>query len=178
MPLFQAVQLLREQLESAPDLRIQFYGSRLDSIYQLVNENGLSGFVDIKGYVSKQEAQRVQQDADALLLLEAGTPGVLTGKLFEYIASGRPIIAIGPKQESAIGRLLSETGTGIALGTDRSLIVNELSSLIQETPPSWFRPRESKIAQYSRTAQADRLLKTVEELWRERLHSKGITQRH
>ena len=49
-----------------------------------------------------------------LLLLINDTPnakGILTGKLFEYLASGRPILCIGPEDGDA-ARILNETKAG------------------------------------------------------------------
>ena len=53
-------------------------------------------------------------EADALLLVLGPFEtdvGLITGKLFEYFASGRPILALGP-QEGDVASLLDETKTG------------------------------------------------------------------
>ena len=58
----------------------------------------------------------LQRDSEALLLLipEAGGrgKGVLSGKVFEYIAVGRPILAVVPP-DGAAAELIRETGAGV-----------------------------------------------------------------
>ena len=52
------------------------------------------------GYVSHSEALQMQHDAQVLLLLEIDRPetkAIIPGKLFEYFAAERPIVALGPK---------------------------------------------------------------------------------
>jgi len=64
---------------------------------------------------------RLQRDSEALLLLvpDAGGrgKGVLSGKVFEYIAAGRPILAVVPP-DGAAAELIRETGSGIVAAPD------------------------------------------------------------
>ena len=60
---------------------------------------GLWGVVEITGYVSHQQSIGYVLGADILLLMIApdpGSEGVLTGKVFEYLAAARPILALTP----------------------------------------------------------------------------------
>jgi glycosyltransferase involved in cell wall biosynthesis len=57
---------------------------------------------------------RIQRGADALLLVTGRNRSEATGKLFEYLASGRPIVALADGNEAA--RIIRETGTGVAVG--------------------------------------------------------------
>ena len=76
---------------------------------------GLTDRIELISYVSHQRALELQRDSEALLLLvpEAGGrgAGILSGKVFEYIAAERPILALVPRGGAAAG-LLTETGTG------------------------------------------------------------------
>lgn len=66
-------------------------------------------------YVSHAEVLKYQRSSKVLLVSINNTPnatGILPGKFFEYLASGRPILAIGPK-ESDIGTVLSKTKAGV-----------------------------------------------------------------
>jgi glycosyltransferase involved in cell wall biosynthesis len=59
-------------------------------------------------------AAALQRDADALLLLTSvGHASQATGKLFEYLTAGRPIIALARGNEAA--RIVSETSTGLTV---------------------------------------------------------------
>ena len=78
----------------------------------------------------------LQRDSEALLLLipEAGGrgKGVLSGKVFEYLAAERPILALVPP-EGAAAELLRETGAGwVADPDDPAAIADALSSIASE----------------------------------------------
>lgn len=82
----------------------------LDSIY----ENDLTDYTNSIGYVSHNEAIKYQQKSQVLLLIEINsdeTKCIIPGKLFEYMVSKRPILAIGP-EGSDIESIISETETG------------------------------------------------------------------
>jgi hypothetical protein len=95
-----------------------------------------------------------------LLLLESGKAearGVLTGKLFEYLVSGTPILAVGIDRQNAAGELLESTGTGCC-----STNADELKQLFLAATKSgkfdFFNPRIELITQYSRDKQAQLII--------------------
>src|SRR4051812_11986088 len=84
--------------------------------------------VELIDYVPRRESLRLQRDSDALLLLipEAGGRGrgVLSGKVFEYLAAERPILAVVPEDGAAAG-LIRETGAGLVAGPDDVCAIRE-----------------------------------------------------
>ena len=72
-------------------------------------------------YAPRAESLRLQRDSEALLLLipDAGGrgKGVLSGKVFEYVAAGRPILAVVPP-DGAAAELIRETGAGVVVAPD------------------------------------------------------------
>src|SRR5947207_378357 len=72
-------------------------------------------------YAPHRLALELQRDSEALLLLipdAAGRGrGVLSGKLFEYLAAGRPILAVVPP-DGAAAALVRDTGAGIVVAPD------------------------------------------------------------
>ena len=82
---------------------------------------GLGERLELHPYVPRREALRLQRDSDALLLLipEAGGrgKGVLSGKVFEYLAAERPILAAVPP-EGAAAELIREIGAGVVAPPD------------------------------------------------------------
>lgn len=76
----------------------------VDQLQQMAQgSNGLFKFKAL-GYLPHAESVKVLERADALLLLIPDLPnnkGILTGKLFEYIGSGRPIWGFGPDGSDA-----------------------------------------------------------------------------
>ena len=115
-PLLEALVKLSDKKKLlSKTVTIDFYGSRLDYIKELSEISKYSPFIRIMGHVSREKALQAQRNADLLLLLESSNEesrGVLTGKIFEYIASGRPIICIGSRLDFEIGQTLFKTGSG------------------------------------------------------------------
>ncbi|WP_405212090.1 glycosyl transferase family 1 [Dokdonia sp. Asnod2-E02] len=110
--------VLRELCDELPAfskaLEIQFVGKVSQEIIDAITAAGLESKLNLVGYVSHQEAQRLQEQANALLLIEINaekTKGIIAGKLFEYLSAQRPIVAIGPKGAD-IGTIIEKTATG------------------------------------------------------------------
>jgi glycosyltransferase involved in cell wall biosynthesis len=67
-------------------------------------ESAAPGKVKFRNHVSHHEAIAQMKAADLLLLVipdAKGNEGILTGKLFEYLASYKPILCIGPNGDAA-----------------------------------------------------------------------------
>ncbi|MDT2276280.1 hypothetical protein P7H20_17595 [Paenibacillus larvae] len=96
-------------------VRLYMYGKYLDKIRQSAAHFGVSEQVKVSGSVGYKEALRLQTEADILLLLlwtDRQEKGIYTGKLFEYIGSRRPILAVGPG-ENVAADLIRELGRGL-----------------------------------------------------------------
>mgnify|MGYP003148837427 CR=1 FL=1 len=81
------------------DLKIKLAGTISSEILKSLEEHGLSENTDNLGYVSHSEAIKLQHSSQILLLVEIDRPetrSIIPGKLFEYLATKRPILAIGP----------------------------------------------------------------------------------
>jgi glycosyltransferase involved in cell wall biosynthesis len=81
----------------------------------------LADRLELVPYVTRRRSLELQRDSEALLLLipEAGGRGrgVLSGKVFEYLAAERPILAAVPPDGAAAG-LIRETGAGVVAPPD------------------------------------------------------------
>jgi glycosyltransferase involved in cell wall biosynthesis len=98
-PLLAAMQTLEETRPTdCPPLRLRLLGLSTDPRLDLagsIRERGLRESVEVAGHVPYAEALAAAAAADILLLLD--TPGrkiSIPAKLFEYIAAGRPILAL------------------------------------------------------------------------------------
>ena len=65
------------------------------------------------GTLSRAQALALQRAADALVLLTSRNAGEATSKLYEYLASGRPVLALATGNEAA--RIVAETGAGVTV---------------------------------------------------------------
>ena len=165
-PLFEAVnQLVNEGRISASQICIDFFGERQAGLQEIVSRFNAGGYTRIHGHVTRQKALEAQADADLLLLLESGdeaAKGVLTGKVFEYMVSGKPVLSLGSKQDSAIGQLVNETGIGIVCEQDTQRIKKSLLDLLSGYTLEGFSPKLDKIKAYSREFQSRELLAMIE----------------
>lgn len=110
-------QLRAENLELRTVLRIKLIGAVDFSVFEALNENGLEDCVEHISMVDHQESLLLQQKAQLLLLVannSGNVKGILTGKVFEYLATSRPIIAFGEK-DSNLEALIKETNSGTFL---------------------------------------------------------------
>jgi hypothetical protein len=79
-------------------------------------------------YLSHPEAMKAVHAAQVLLLMinnSENSKGILTGKFFEYLASGRPILLVGPEDGDAAD-ILNETRAGKAAGFDDSSAIRHI----------------------------------------------------
>jgi glycosyltransferase involved in cell wall biosynthesis len=119
------------------DVTVRFVGDFRSSDREFVSTLGLDGRVELIPYVPRRESLRLQRDSDALLLLipeaDGRGKGVLSAKVFEYLAAERPILAAVPP-EGAAAALIRETGGGIVAAPDD---VAALRSALQDLHGQW-----------------------------------------
>jgi len=114
--LWQAIQeLTKENIDFKNDFQLKLLGATSQEVLDTINEFQLGDFVLNLGYVSHQEAVEHQRKSQVLLLIEINsedTKSIIPGKVFEYIVSERPIVAIGPK-DSDFAEIITSTNTGV-----------------------------------------------------------------
>jgi glycosyltransferase involved in cell wall biosynthesis len=155
-PLLRALRLLND-----PHLRLTVAGPDSLAWRALGAETGAGDWLEIVGEVERRTALRMQRDADALAIFEWIDPhaGVLTGKVFEYLASGPPILVVGGPSDGSIAELVVSTGRGEAIGSDPEPIAARLASVLR-SPRAAARgaERDPRVAVYERSAQARKVL--------------------
>ena len=109
------VELLQEVPDFKSHLEIKLIGAVSQEVLDSISEFHLNDYLNLLGYVSHHEAIAHQKKSQVLLLIEINsedTKSIIPGKLFEYMVSNRPIIAIGP-QGSDFADIIKETNTGV-----------------------------------------------------------------
>jgi glycosyltransferase involved in cell wall biosynthesis len=115
-----------------------------------------SGHVVLKGNVTMQEALIAQSKSHALLIVTGiNRKCVSTGKIFEYIASGKPII--GLTKNTHAEQIINETGTGITISPrDESAIYDALCLIVSNFQVP-YNPNLEVINGFSRSIQMAKL---------------------
>ncbi|OXA76161.1 Glycosyltransferase Family 4 [Flavobacterium aquidurense] len=109
------VELLQEVPDFKLHLEIKLIGAVSQEVLDSIQEFNLNSYLNLLGYVSHHEAIAHQKKSQVLLLIEINsedTKSIIPGKLFEYMVSNRPIVAIGP-QGSDFADIIKETNTGV-----------------------------------------------------------------
>jgi glycosyltransferase involved in cell wall biosynthesis len=103
------------------DVVVRFAGDFRVADREYAEALGLGDRIELLGYVSRRRSLELQRDSEVLLLLipESGGRGrgVVTGKIFEYLAAERPILAAVPT-DGAAARLVRDTGAGVVASSD------------------------------------------------------------
>ena len=106
---------------TGPDVIARFVGGLRASDRAWADSRGLTERIEVLPHVPRRRALELQRDSEALLLLlpEAGGRGktVPSGKIFEYLAAERPILAAVPP-DGAAAQLVREAGAGVVVPPD------------------------------------------------------------
>lgn len=107
-------EIIKENIPFAKDFQLNFIGAVSKNVLESIEYYDLSNYINNVGYVSHKESITYQKKAQVLLLIEIDsedTKCIIPGKLFEYMVSNRPIIALGPKG-SDVENIIQQTNTG------------------------------------------------------------------
>lgn len=110
-------ELVAENEEFKKKLRLRLIGQVDNTVLLSISQNGLDGNLQHISYIPHDSVMKEQCSSQLLLLLVNDTPnakGILTGKVFEYLAARRPVLAVGP-EDGDTAALLRDTSAGIVI---------------------------------------------------------------
>ena len=165
---WKAISMMAEKnKEFNEKLQIQFVGDIDRSVIESLKEYGLLGKAKIIGYKPHSEIPAFQKSAQALLVfIPSNSKEILTGKIFEYLAAKRPVIAIGPAGGN-LDTLLTETGAGVMLSSDSdSEIYEGLKGFWDGYKSGWSSFNPQNIEQYSRKNLTSRMAELMNNIAR------------
>lgn len=157
--LWQALQELKNEIDGFDKtLKIRFVGHVDQSVIDNLRACNLLENAEFVAHVPHDEVKLFQESSQVLLLLINNAPnakGIVTGKLYEYLASLRPILAIGPEDGDA-AKILAETNAGQTVSFDNKERMKEaIKDLYQRYLEDNLLPYKNKeIEKYSRKALA------------------------
>jgi glycosyltransferase involved in cell wall biosynthesis len=144
--------------EKGNEFKLRFIGTVSQNQKELIRSVIGDSSLEFIPYVEHIEAIKFLFKTSVLLLIipdHQSNKSIITGKIFEYIASGKPIICIGPVDGDA-ARIIEDTGHGRTFSyIDCKGISEYLSTFIsdltikEKTSPAAFSRREltEKISQ-------------------------------
>lgn len=129
------LQRLDELIAAEPDWRnglaVEFIGRRSPVADAALRSAACHELLSTVDHVPKREAARRMQTADALLLLCAPElERYLPGKLFDYVAAGRPVLVFGSEGESS--RALGDIGLGVFCPADEPAALGQALAQLRQ----------------------------------------------
>lgn len=159
-PLVEALaRLARDDPEAAGRLELVVAGPLTGEEQALLGRDVSPARIVLAGSLERPRALALQRQADALLLIaQPARSQLLNIKLFEYLAAGRPILALAAGTEA--GRVVTEVGGETVRADDPAAIAAALAGVARgELEP----PAAEAVAPYTYPAPAERLAQVVEE---------------
>lgn len=114
-PLFRALKAVASAPD-APRLRLVHAGRLKPEDQALVDSTGVGDLFEHIGQLDRGNALALQRSADALVLITSRNSSEATGKIFEYLTAGKPILALADGNEAE--RIVRETNTGVVVPPD------------------------------------------------------------
>ena len=160
-------ELRKQNQDFSSDLKIKLYGKLDPSVHESIKRWDLSTCVETHDYIPHSEIVYVQKAAQVLYLSvneTANSLGILTGKIYEYLAVKRPILCIGPEKGEA-AKVIYDSGAGYVSGFhDKLKLSNNILSLYQDYKRKIPFIGGKNIEKYSRRNQAGELAELLNKI--------------
>lgn len=169
--LWQVLRSLKQEGRiTSSSFRVEIVGIHDARVEESVHENGIEDLVAFRSSVAHNEVASLLCNATMLLLCVNRAPtskAILTGKLFEYLASRRPILAIAPKDGEA-AQLLIRTHCGQAFDDGDAPALKQYleQSLLTHQEGRLNVTPNPELALYSREHQAEQFSQLFDSLAR------------
>jgi len=156
-----------EDKEFRKTLRVRLVGKSDKEIVDSIEKAGLGPNLVNLGYQSHEVAVNEQRNASVLILPLRKEPeyeAVLPGKLFEYLASRRPVLGIG-QTDGAMAKVIRDTGSGIVYDWNEEKRLRAYIDLCwEEFKDGELRDLTSDISRYDRRKLTKRLASLLNEI--------------
>jgi glycosyltransferase involved in cell wall biosynthesis len=160
-------ELVVENESFASDLQVNLVGNVSGKVLEDVSKFGLDKYLNLTKYVPHTKAIALQKQSQVLLLLipqVVGAKGIVTGKIFEYLVSNRPILAIAPT-DSDVSTIISDTKTGTVICfEDIVQLKTTIIELYKEFKEGNLKVEPKNIEKYHRKKLTEKLAQIITNL--------------
>ena len=160
-------ELIKENKAFSEVFRLQLVGVVSDDVIESINKNGLKNYVDVVGYVSHDDALKFQMKSQLLLLIEIDsedTKAIIAGKVFEYLISETPILAMGPK-DADVEKIITSTNTGTYFSYNQKAELKlQLLTYFEAFQNNTLKVNAIGLQPYSRRALTEKLAKLIKSI--------------
>lgn len=160
----------KENKEIFNKIKIVFAGAIDDPVKKEINDVGINEIIEFKGFVKHNEIIKLYNEADLNLLIldkDEDAKRVYTAKIFEYMASGKDILAIAPP-DSEVSDLIKKSNTGVLVNNydDMEGIKKDIYKFIEakEKRIKLFNRNYDFINRFSRKNLTEKLAKIFDEI--------------
>jgi glycosyltransferase involved in cell wall biosynthesis len=160
-------ELVLEYPEFAANFQLKLIGKTSEEVLQSITQHELAQYVVNLGYVSHEEALAQQRKTQVLVLIEIDSPdtrSIIPGKLFEYMVSGRPILAMGP-QGSDFASIIQSTNTGVFFNyQEKTALKAKILNWFHDYQSGQLKTNPVGLEQYSRKYLTQQLAHEITQL--------------
>lgn len=160
--------LVQENSDFKNDFQLKFVGRLDDKILQKIESSVLKNNLTNLDYQTHDVALKHMQDSTVLLMTnfpQESSKGIIPGKIFEYLATGKTILSFGPK-DADVEKILNETKAGKHFGYDEK---DNLKNFILESYQNWksgtLNQNAVNIEQFSRKNLTQKLVDLMNKLY-------------
>jgi hypothetical protein len=157
-------ELVQENEEFANVFQLKLIGAVSKEVLETIQEFRLENYVNHLGYVSHNEALQEQRSSQVLLLIEIdseATNCIIPGKLFEYMVSERPILAIGP-EHADFKNIIKETNTGTFFTyEEKEALKSQIERYYNQFKQNTLQVNAVGLQKYSRKKLTEHLTKLI-----------------
>ncbi|MBK7134082.1 MAG: glycosyltransferase family 4 protein [Bacteroidales bacterium] len=162
-PLGGIVNALKKFKSEGNDFLLRFVGTVPDKSKNIILSGIADSSLEFIPYVSHNKAVNYMMNSSVLLLIipsHSSNRSIITGKLFEYLASGKPILCVGPGDGDA-ARIIEKCKSGITCGYDES---DEISAFMKNTDSYSGQSDKSAVNDFSRISLTQKIVESLNKM--------------
>ena len=160
-------ELCEKHQDFARDFELKFVGRVDDKILNTIENSVLKNNIKNIGYLAHDVSVKEMENSDLLLITNfpnVSSKGIIPGKLFEYLATGKQIISFGPK-DADVETILKRTKAGKHFDYSESLkIENFIYSLYEDWKSGKSLQNSANINEFSRRELSRQLSELLKEI--------------